>query len=423
MPRNGQGVYSLPPNTAAVAGQTIESAPYNTVNNDIANDLNAARPITAGGTGASNADDALANLGGVGQSNFLSAYSIGDGYYSARNISAVNGVWLRRDGALYNSADYPALAALLPALPDGIEWSSKTSAATSIRSAVARSSGFTMISAASPDTNVYFSSDGEGWAQVATIATFSGNGIAYGGGVYVAVDGSGYVSTSNDGIIWSARVLVASGQGFGSVTYGNSLFVAVGTAGIIYTSPDGSVWTSRTSGVGTILFDVAYRNSTFIALGNAGVILTSSDGIAWTPRTSGVSVNLRGSAYGSGVYVIVGEVSGGAAVILSSTNLTTWTPRTSGTTANLRAVTCSTSGFLAVGESGVARISSNGTSWTASGTGVSTTLQVAIFDPDAQSEYYAMGGGTILKGLRTLTTQFRVPNDSATYGWIKAEDA
>lgn len=51
MPRNGSGVYSLPAGSTAVPNTTIESAKYNTVNADIAADLNAARPITAGGTG------------------------------------------------------------------------------------------------------------------------------------------------------------------------------------------------------------------------------------------------------------------------------------------------------------------------------------------------------------------------------------
>lgn len=423
MPRSGDGTWSDIPNITAVPGEVIESADWNNYRADLRNnEFNAARPITAGGTGATNASDALDNLGGVGQSNFLAAFAIGDGFYSARDISAAQGTWLRRDGTLYNTSEYPALAALLPSLPDDIEWSSKTSSATSIRAAVARSSGFTLLSASGSDTLVYFSSDGESWGTVATIPSFSAQGLAFGGGVYVAVDGSGKVSTSNDGVTWSSPV-TPTATGFGGIAYGNSLFVAVGTGGGIETSPDGSTWTSRTSGVATQLNDVAYYNSTFIAVGSSGVILTSTNGTTWTPRTSGVSVALQGAAYGAGVYVVVGDPSGGNGVILSSTNLTAWTPRASGTTSALNAVTCSTSGFLAVGSNGVARFSSNGTSWSASGTGVSSTLVSAIFDPDSQSEYYALGGPSILKGLRTLTTQFRVPNDSPTYGWIKAENA
>lgn len=62
MPRNGSGVYSLPAGTEAIPGQTIQSADYNTVNDDLEADANAKRPVAAGGTGADNATDARLNL-------------------------------------------------------------------------------------------------------------------------------------------------------------------------------------------------------------------------------------------------------------------------------------------------------------------------------------------------------------------------
>lgn len=419
MPRSPT-VLTPPPGTLPfVPNTTIESGKANAVWLDLYQDGNTPRPIVYGGTGASNAADALSNLGGVGQGNFLAAFSIGDGFYSARDISSVDGTWLRRNGALYNSADYPELAALLPSLPDGIEWSSRNTGATSIRAFFANSNGLYIGSTGTTNSSIHFSTNGEEWAQVASIADFSVAGITQGGSIFVAVDGSGYVSVSNNGISWTARTLVASGQGFLAVAYGAGLFVAVGTAGIIYTSPDGASWTSRTSGVSTILNGVSFINSTFVAVGSSGVILTSTDGISWTARTSGApSAFLYSSAYGAGVYVVVG--AGG--VILSSTNLSTWTSRTSGTSLDLQSVTCSSSGFLAAGSSGVARISSNGTTWSASATGVSISFTVSGFDPDNPAEYYVGGSSTLLKGIRTLPTQFRVPNDAATYGWIKAEN-
>ncbi len=63
MPRNGSGVYSKPAGTTAVPNTTIESAKYNDTIDDLVADANAARPITAGGTGATNAASARANLG------------------------------------------------------------------------------------------------------------------------------------------------------------------------------------------------------------------------------------------------------------------------------------------------------------------------------------------------------------------------
>ncbi len=62
MPRNGQGTYSLPPVYEAVTGETIEAQQHNTPLEDIKNDLNLARPITAGGTGGQSATEARNNL-------------------------------------------------------------------------------------------------------------------------------------------------------------------------------------------------------------------------------------------------------------------------------------------------------------------------------------------------------------------------
>ncbi|EHH07560.1 hypothetical protein ATCR1_06826 [Agrobacterium tumefaciens CCNWGS0286] len=62
MPRNGSGVYSKPAGTTAVPNTTIESAKFNQVVDDIAQDLNFPRPITAGGTGAESVAAAQAAL-------------------------------------------------------------------------------------------------------------------------------------------------------------------------------------------------------------------------------------------------------------------------------------------------------------------------------------------------------------------------
>jgi hypothetical protein len=62
MPRDGSGIYTTPAGTTAVPDTTIESAKYNANVADVAADLNAARPIIAGGTGATSATAARTNL-------------------------------------------------------------------------------------------------------------------------------------------------------------------------------------------------------------------------------------------------------------------------------------------------------------------------------------------------------------------------
>lgn len=51
MPRNGSNVYSPPADTLATTLTTIKSPNYNAFVNDVAADLNLARPVVAGGTG------------------------------------------------------------------------------------------------------------------------------------------------------------------------------------------------------------------------------------------------------------------------------------------------------------------------------------------------------------------------------------
>ena len=62
MPRDGSQQYSVPPGTDGIPDFTIESTKYNTFIHDVEADLNAPRPIVAGGTGAGSADGALDNL-------------------------------------------------------------------------------------------------------------------------------------------------------------------------------------------------------------------------------------------------------------------------------------------------------------------------------------------------------------------------
>lgn len=61
--RNGSGVYSLPSGYAAATGETATAAQHNEPLEDLQTDMNTARPIVAGGTGATTAATARANLG------------------------------------------------------------------------------------------------------------------------------------------------------------------------------------------------------------------------------------------------------------------------------------------------------------------------------------------------------------------------
>jgi hypothetical protein len=87
MPRDGSNIYHRPPGTDAVPDTTIESTKYNSNVADVEQDLNAPRPIVAGGTGAANAADALTNLSAEMEGQIVTNYDsnvfVSGSFYSA----------------------------------------------------------------------------------------------------------------------------------------------------------------------------------------------------------------------------------------------------------------------------------------------------------------------------------------------------
>ena len=63
MSRNGSGIYSIPPGSTAVDLTIIDPVVFNTLISDLETDANTARPVVAGGTGATTAAAARTNLG------------------------------------------------------------------------------------------------------------------------------------------------------------------------------------------------------------------------------------------------------------------------------------------------------------------------------------------------------------------------
>ena len=204
--------------------------------------------------------------------------------------------------------------------PDGITWTSYTSAAVSLRfiSTINYSNGVwhvfgTNLVSSLPTYASYSSTNLTTWTERFN-SSLQTTGITYtsAGFTDVATDGTNiiaiafynarnnstgltgyetryYQSTNNTtfgsaaSFVGTASQLPPNTDGWTpiSIAYGNGLWVVVGTTGKIYTSTDRSTWTSRTSGTSVDLYSVAYANGVWIIGGN-DLILRSTNGTTWT---------------------------------------------------------------------------------------------------------------------------------------------
>lgn len=428
------GILPFVPNT------TIRSQDANALFNDLYQDGNTPRPIAYGGTGANNAADAITNLGAISQSNFLGAYSIGDGYYSVRDISNVSGTWLRRNGAIYSQTDYPELAALLPPLPDTINWTSVYAASkpvisyaqdgnevigiaasgSSDGSEIVRSidngltwnlvftapndryqkvyktaSGWCIIGSRNVGSVLQFVSvtsvDGVNWSDTVVNTSYrylpsGGDRSAYTGSALLVVAeqntspfDSYYFRSTDGGVTWSSPVswnypsfpILASPGRVVQPTSATTAIVSLDN-GATFGSP-----VSANVGTGQI-FSWSWNssNSKFALLKSGPELRTSSDGVLWTTVNTSIPATFIMSSGSAGLVIPNTSTSS----IYLSDNLTSFQTRTR-------------------------------PSGTVNGIHSNQTESFLIF---------LSLGNSVYRGVRTLPTQFQVPDDSPLNGWIKA---
>jgi hypothetical protein len=199
------------------------------------------------------------------------------------------------------------------------------------------------------------------------------NGIAFGTNLFVGVSTSGSVYLSTNGVSWSNIVTTASLYG---ISYVNGMFVASGklsNTSAVLLSPDGSSWTPHTFPATNILRSTTFGQGLYVAVGD-DITLTSADGISWAPQLSGTTLPLRSVAYGNGRFVTTGDIG----TLLSSTNGTNWLSGVLGIRVSLKAVASDSTRLVAVGESGTVLMSEDGTVWQQENSGVQDLLQCIV---------------------------------------------
>jgi hypothetical protein len=220
----------------------------------------------------------------------------------------------------------------------------------------------------------------------------------------------------NEGLTWVAATGTTGAGNFTGVAFGGGVFVAVGRDGsggsanpIIYSSTNGSAWTARTPGgspiAGEWLNAVTYGGGTFCAVGQNGHIQTSVNGTAWSQRAAASATDdLTAVAYRGGVFYAVGNNGSGRGVAEYSTGGTTWS-RTllPATVLNANAIAAGANEVVAVGnlvadaDTSVVYTSTDGVTWT-----LDTTF----------ADFYVTGA-TYLHGVYMLCTD---GSGDATFG-------
>ena len=439
------GVYTLPNGYRATSGNDILPSQHNPPLEDIGASLSLAfvRDGRAPATGdfdmngnkvtniadGTNPQDAAT----VGQA----AYAIGDFKDSARPLEPDK--WLRRNGTLYNIADYPELAALLPPLTDTINWTSVYSASNTTLRDFAQS-GSTIVAVgdgATAGTCVILTSTDNGltWSQTYSSSTEYLFGVLKTASGWCAI-GSRTVSgpdynflavTSSDGVTWTATQVSTTYRYFppsgNRHTFNGTAIVAGvtrksdGAPFVARSTDNGASWSYALSPF-TFHGGIASSPTRTVITDGTNVVVSLDQGTTFGSPTAS---NIGTDQIGNSTYDTINSkmVFCQSGKFRFSTDGITWTT-----------VGISEAGVsfgLSAGAIGVItrtstklQLSSNSTSAVNYSAPGATSYAVHAHKADASVVLMGVAGGALYRGVRTLPTQFQAPDDNPTYGWIKA---
>ncbi len=130
------------------------------------------------------------------------------------------------------------------------------------------------------DGEISSSPDGVTWAYTTAKVGMSGQALAYGNGVLVAI-GNGLSVTSTDGVTWSSEPAFPS-MDLRALVFGQGHFSAI-TPEHVYTSDDGKSWVDHAA-PGLYVYFAGYGHGTYVAF-DVTRARRSTDGLVWTDPT------------------------------------------------------------------------------------------------------------------------------------------
>jgi hypothetical protein len=326
----------------------------------------------------------------------MAEYDAGTTYYTDSLCTYEGDIWISlSDDNLANtpapgSADWRLLETIVKAKVEwdgsiAATWTEATSGDYGYWKGLAYGGGiFVAVGGGIGTTDcILTSTDGFTWTLGETGLGYNWSSVAYGAGVFVAVTTGGKVATSPDGVIWTEQTAAAA-LAWTSVCFGNALFVAVALGGsdadLVMTSPDGENWTLQTAASNQYWNCVKWCNDKFIATASSGTterIMTSANGAAWVARTT-PNKDYTGVTYGNSIYVAVGGSS-----VLNSADGETWVERD--TAAHNWESVAYGNGYFIAGANGSAAAetfyaSTDGAAWGHVGTALNASPEEIIYE-------------------------------------------
>jgi hypothetical protein len=158
-------------------------------------------------------------------------------------------------------------------------------------------------------SRVATSTDGITWTNRYAPDNVALTGVAYGGGIFVALGNGGTGNrtiTSTDGITWTSRPSANDSVGWRQIAYGNGIFVAVASSG----SGSGTKVMTLDPAYGMSINKITTEETTtnLVKFGQNGATISAnpSKNFAWVARSAANTVNYRAICYGNGLFVAAG---------------------------------------------------------------------------------------------------------------------